>query len=236
MRDDAPVKVIVFGATGMVGQAVLAQCLTDPGVSAVVVVGRTSVGRSHSKMREVLHRDFFDFGVLTDEFVGADACLFCLGVSSVGKKEPEYRRITMDITLAAAEVIARASPSVVFEYISGRGTDSTEHGRVMWARVKGETENALLAMPFRGYAIRPGFIQATGGEQTKTTFYRAAYRVTGWLYPVLRRFAPDYVIRSDELAKAMIEVVRQRPEKRVLESADLLHLLPPMSGPSSGTP
>ena len=235
MRDDARVKVIVFGATGMVGQAVLTQCLTDPGVSAVVVVGRTSVGRSHSKMREILHRDFFDFDALTDEFTGADACLFCLGVSSVGKKEPGYRRITKDITLAAAEVIGRASPSVVFEYISGRGTDSTEHGRVMWARVKGETENALLAMPFRGYAIRPGFIQATGGEQTKTTFYRAAYRVTGWLYPVLRRFAPDYVIRSDELGRAMIAVARQLPEKRILESADLLELLPPKSGTSTDT-
>ena len=228
-------KVIVFGATGMVGQAVLTQCLTDPGVSAVVVVGRTSVGRSHSKMREILHRDFFDFDALTDEFTGADACLFCLGVSSVGKKEPGYRRITKGITLAAAEVIGRASPSVVFEYISGRGTDSTEHGRVMWARVKGETENALLAMPFRGYAIRPGFIQATGGEQTKTTFYRAAYRVTGRLYPVLRRFAPDYVIRSDELGRAMIAVARQLPEKRILESADLLELLPPKSGTSTDT-
>ena len=228
-------KVIVFGATGMVGQAVLTQCLTDPGVSAVVVVGRTSVGRSHSKMREILHRDFFDFDALTDEFTGADACLFCLGVSSVGKKEPGYRRITKGITLAAAEVIGRASPSVVFEYISGRGTDSTEHGRAMWARVKGETENALLAMPFRGYAIRPGFIQATGGEQTKTTLYRAAYRVTGWLYPVLRRFAPDYVIRSDELGRAMIAVARQLPEKRILESADLLELLPPKSGTSTDT-
>jgi uncharacterized protein YbjT (DUF2867 family) len=235
VRDDAPVKVILFGATGMVGQAVLSQCLADPGVHVVVVVGRTSVGRSDPKMREILHRDFFDFDALTDEFTGADACLFCLGVSSVGKKEPEYRRVTKDITLAAAEVIARASPSVVFEYISGRGTDSTEHGRVMWARVKGETENALLAMPFRGYAIRPGFIQATGGEQTKTTFYRAAYRVTGWLYPILRRFAPDYVIRSDELGRAMIEVARQLPEKRKLESADLLELLPPKCGTSTRT-
>jgi len=218
-------KVIVFGATGMVGQAVLAQCLADPGVTSVVVVGRTSVGRSDDKLLEILHHDFFDFSTLADDFADADACLFCLGVSSVGMKEPEYRRVTKDLTMAAAQVFARAAPDAVFEYVSGRGTDSSERGRVMWARVKGETENALLALPFRAYGIRPGFIQAIGGVQTKTTFYRVVYRVTGWLYPVLHRFAPQYVIRSDELAQAMIEVARQRPDNRVLESADLLALL-----------
>lgn len=221
----AAVKVIVFGATGMVGQAMLAECLRDPGITSVLVVGRTSVDVQDPKMREILHPDFFHFSSLTDDFVGTDACFFCLGVSSVGKNEADYRRVTKDITLAAAEVLAEAAPESVFIYISGMGTDSTEHGRVMWARVKGETENALLAMPFQGYAVRPGFIQAIGGVKTKTAWYAALYRITGWLYPVLRKVSPRSVIRSDELGRAMIEVVRKRPAKRVFESDDLRALL-----------
>jgi len=214
------VKIIVFGATGMVGQAVLVECLADPAVDEVLVVGRTSVGRREDKLREVLQPDFLDFADRADDFTGADGCLFCLGVSSVGMSEADYRRTTKGIALAAA-VLAEVAPESVFGYISGMGTDSTERGRVMWARVKGETENALLAMPFRAYAVRPGFIQATDGVRSKTRLYAAIYWVTGWLYPVLRRLAPKYVIRSDELARAMIELVRQRPEKRVLESNDL---------------
>ncbi|MET0865073.1 MAG: NAD(P)H-binding protein, partial [Nakamurella sp.] len=170
-------KVIIFGATGMVGQAMLAQCLGDAGIGEVVVVGRSPVGRSADKLREILHPDFTDFSALAPDFAGADACFFCLGVSSVRMKEPEYRRITKDITLSAATVLAAAAPQVVFLYISGMGTDSSEHGRVMWARVKGETENALLAMPFSAYAIRPGFIQAVGGVRSKTPLYAALYRV-----------------------------------------------------------
>lgn len=219
------VKVIVFGATGMVGQAVLDQCLTDPGVESVVVVGRTPVGRRDGKLREILHQDFSDFTTLADDFAGADACLFCLGVSAVRMKEADYRRITKDITLAAADVLVQVAPDIVFEYVSGEGTDSTERGRLMWARVKGEVENSLLAMSFRGYAVRPGFIQATRGVQSKTPLYAAIYRVTGWLYLILRRVAPRHVIRSDELARAMIEVARQRPTQRVLSSNDLRALL-----------
>jgi uncharacterized protein YbjT (DUF2867 family) len=219
------VKVIVFGATGMVGQAMLAQCLGDPGIDSVLVIGRTSVVRQDDKLREILHPDFLDFTALADDFAGADACFFCLGVSSVRMKEADYRRITKDITLAAADVLAEASPDVVFVYISGMSTDSTEHGRVMWARVKGETENALLAMPFHAYAVRPGFIQAVGDIQSKTRLYAVGYRVIGWLYPVLRRVAPKYVIRSDELAQAMIELARQRPAQRIWESAELREIL-----------
>jgi len=219
------VKVIVFGATGMIGQAVLAQCLLDPAIESVVVVGRSSTGRVDRKLREILHRDFLDFSALADVFADTDACFFCLGVSSVRMSEADYRRTTKDFTLAAADAMATAVPDIVFVYISGMGTDSSEHGRVMWARVKGETENALLAMPFRAYAVRPGFIQAVGGVRTKTRLYAAIYRVTGWTYPVLRKLAPKYVIRSDELARAMIELARQRPELRVLESNDLRDLL-----------
>lgn len=221
----AAVQVIVFGATGMVGQAMLAQCLRDPDITSVLVVGRTSVKIENPKLREILHSDFSEFSSLAGDFIGTDACFFCLGVSSVGKNETDYRRITKDITLAAANVLAEVAPDSVFIYISGMGTDSTEHGRLMWARVKGETENALLAMPFRAYAVRPGFIQAIDGVKTKTAWYAALYRVTGWLYPVLRRISPRSVIRSDELGRAMIEVARQRPPKRVLESDDLRALL-----------
>jgi uncharacterized protein YbjT (DUF2867 family) len=219
------VKVIVFGATGMVGQAVLSQCLGDAGIDEVLVVGRTTVGRRDAKLREILHADFTDFVSLADDFAGFDACFFCLGVSSVRMKEADYRLITKDFTLAAATVLAEVTPQLVFVYISGMGTDSTEHGRVMWARVKGETENALLGLGFRAYAVRPGFIQAVGGVRSKTPLYAALYRVSGWLYPVVRRIAPNYAIRSDELAAAMIEVSRRRPDKRILESADLRALL-----------
>jgi uncharacterized protein YbjT (DUF2867 family) len=199
-------------------------------ITSVVVVGRTSVFTGDNverdpKLREILHSDFFDFALLAGDFAGADACFFCLGVSSVRKSEAEYRRVTKDITLAAAKVLVEAAPELVFLYISGMGTDSTEHGRLMWARVKGETENALLAMPFHAYAVRPGFIQAIGGVKTKTAWYAALYRVTGWLYPVLRKVSPRSVIRSDELARGMIEVVRKRPSKRILESDDLRGLL-----------
>ena len=215
----------MFGATGMIGQAVLTQCLADSGIESVLVVGRTSVGRQNPKLREILHDDFMDFSALEADFTGADACLFCLGISSVRKSEADYRRITKDITLAAARVMAKAVPDLVFLYISGMGTDSTEKGRVMWARVKGETENALLAMPFHAYAIRPGFIQASSNERSRTTLYAAAYTVIGWLYPVLRKLAPRHVIRSDELAAGMIAVVRRRPAQRVLDSEDLRALL-----------
>jgi uncharacterized protein YbjT (DUF2867 family) len=219
------VKVIVFGATGMVGQAVLAQCLGDSGIDEVVVVGRTPVGRRDAKLREIIHRNFTDFASLAADFAGSDACFFCLGVSSVRMKEADYRRVTKDFTLAAAQVLADVAPHLVFVYISGMGTDSSEHGRVMWARVKGETENALLAMPFRAYAVRPGFIQAIAGVRSKTPLYAALYRVTGWLYPVVRRLAPNYAIRSDELAAAMIELARRQPEQRIFESKDLRTLV-----------
>jgi len=219
------VKIIVFGATGMIGQAVLMQCLGDQRIESVLVVGRTSVRRQDDKLREVLRDDFSDFADCADDFAGADACFFCLGVSSVRKSEADYRRVTKGITLAAADVMARVAPRMVFVYISGMGTDSTEHGRLMWARVKGETENALLAMPFRAYGVRPGFIQAVGGVQSRTRLYAIGYRLVGWAYPVLRKVAPRHVIRSDELATGMIEIALQRPVQRVLESDDLRVLL-----------
>ena len=152
-------KVLVFGASGMVGQGVLRECLLDPEVSVVLSIARSSTGQQHPKLKEIVHKDFLDFASLETEWAGLDACFFCLGVSSAGMSEENYKRVTYDITLAAAQVLAKLNPNLTFVYVSGAGTDSSERGRVMWARVKGQTENALLRMPFRAaYMFRPGVI------------------------------------------------------------------------------
>ncbi|HET6212143.1 MAG TPA: NAD(P)H-binding protein, partial [Micromonosporaceae bacterium] len=156
-------KVILFGATGMVGQGVLRECLLDPDVQEVLAIGRTPTGTHHPKLREIAHTDFLDFSTIENALAGYDACFFCLGVSSAGMSEDAYRRVTYDVTMAAARALAAANPSMTFVYVSGQGTDSSEHGRSMWARVKGETENALLAMPLRAYMFRPGYIQPMHG-------------------------------------------------------------------------
>jgi uncharacterized protein YbjT (DUF2867 family) len=218
-------NVLIFGATGMVGQAVLLACLDDPSVERIVLVLRSEVPQRDERIVQIVHDDFDDFSSLAGQLGGLDACLFCLGVTSVGKKEPEYRRITYDITIAAARVLAEVNPGMVFEYVSGSGTDSTERGRVMWARVKGATENALIAMDLRAYGIRPGFILPLRGIETKTRLYRAVYRVTGWLYPVLKRVAPDRVLTSDEIGRGMIAIAARRPEERLFDSAALKALL-----------
>ena len=214
-------KVVLFGATGMVGQAALRACLDDPTVHRIVLVLRSPLSHADPRVVPVMHADFDDFSALAEDFEGAQACLFCLGVTSAGKKEPEYRRITYDITLAAARVLAEVNPGMVFEYVSGQGTDSTERGRVMWARVKGATENAVMALPLRGYGIRPGFIRPAPGVQTKTRVYAIGYRLFGWLYPVLVRVAPDHVLTSDELGRAMLAIAERRPEQRIFDTAAL---------------
>ncbi len=165
-------NVIVFGASGMVGQAVLREVLADTRIDKVLVVGRTSLPDRPDRVLEIVHGDFYDFTSLADEMTGYDACFFCLGVTSAGKKEPEYRRITYDITLAAATVLARVDPDMAFLYVSGMGTDSSERGRLMWARVKGATENALLRLPFRAYGIRPGFILPVHGSPDEDSSVR----------------------------------------------------------------
>jgi uncharacterized protein YbjT (DUF2867 family) len=214
-------KVIVFGATGMVGQGVLRECLLDTGVESVLVVGRTPTNVEHPKLREVLHRDFSDFSAVSDEFAGHDACFWCLGVSSVGMAPEEYERITYGYTLAAAEPVARLNPELTFVYVSGAGTDSTEQGRTRWARVKGRTENAILALPFRGYAFRPGYIQPLHGVTSKTRLYAALYRVIAPLYPVFKRVAPGYVTTTEQLGRAMLAVARDGAPSRVLASREI---------------
>jgi uncharacterized protein YbjT (DUF2867 family) len=209
----------------MVGGGVLLECLDDPRVDSVLVVGRTPTGIRHPKLEEVLHADFFDYSALPARFGGLDACFFCLGVTSAGKSEAEYAHLTYDLTLAAARAIVDASPGAVFVYVSGVGTDSTEVGRVMWARVKGRTENALLALPFRGaYMMRPGFIQPLRGTRSKTPLYQAFYVVLAPLFPLARRLFPRHVVTTVEVGRAMIRLAVEGDFRKILEPADIRRL------------
>ncbi len=214
-------KVIVFGATGMVGQGVLRECLLAPDVESVLAVGRTPTGKQDAKLRELIHRDFGDFSAVENDLAGYDACFFCLGVSSVGMKPGDYERITYDYTLAVAEPLARLNPELTFVYVSGQGTDSTEQGRTRWARVKGRTENALLALPFRAYAFRPGYIQPLHGVNSKTRLYAAIYRLVAPLYPVLKRLTPGSVTTTEQLGRAMLAVARSGAPTRVLGNREI---------------
>jgi uncharacterized protein YbjT (DUF2867 family) len=214
-------KVIIFGATGMVGQGVLRECLRDSEVERVLVVGRSSIGVTHEKLKEIVHKNFFDFSSIEENLSGYDACFFCLGVSSAGMKEPEYTRVTYDVTMTAAEVLARKNPGMTFIYVSGAGTDSSERGRSMWARVKGRTENALLKMPLKAYMFRPAYIQPMHGIKSKTKLYGAMYAFVAPMYPILRRIAPKYVTTTEQLGRAMICVAKRGAVKRVLESDDI---------------
>ncbi|MFJ3306785.1 NAD(P)H-binding protein [Streptomyces sp. NPDC086549] len=218
-------KVILFGASGMVGQGVLRACLEDPGVTEVIAVVRRPLGRNDRKLREVLHTDFTDFAPVAEDLAGADACFYCLGVSAAGRSASEYEKITYIYTVAAAQVVAADNPHLTFVYVSGEGTDSTEQGRVSWARVKGRTENALMAMDMYAYAFRPGWIQPVHGETSGTSWYRLFYRLTSWLYPLLRRVAPRYVTSTEHLGRAMISVVRlQGAGPHILRTPQITHL------------
>ena len=198
-------NVLLFGASGMIGQGVLRECLLDDRVKSVIAVVRAPLGFTHPKLRELMHRDFTDFHSLAREFEAVDACFFCLGISSAGKGEDEYRRITYDYTLAAARALP-ANPELTFIYVSGEGTDSTERGLSMWARVKGRTENDLLAMPFHAYMFRPGYIQPLHGVTSKTPTYRWLYVGMSWLYPLVRRLLPKHVTTTENLGRAMLAV------------------------------
>jgi uncharacterized protein YbjT (DUF2867 family) len=216
------VKVILFGATGMVGQGVLRECLGDPEVSLIRIVGRSASGVDHPKVRETVHPDLWNYSSIEPDLTGFDACFFCLGVSSVGMPGSEYERITYGITLAAGETLARLNPAMTFVYVSGAGTDSSEHGRVAWARVKGRTENALLALPFKAaYMFRPGVIQPLDGIQAKTASVRIFYTLTKPLLPLLRRIFPAYILTTAQIGKAMLIVARSGAPKHVLETRDI---------------
>src|SRR5882757_6662170 len=215
-------KVILFGATGMVGQGVLRECLHDPGVERVLAVGRSPTGQRDAKLVELIHDNFIDYGAIEPQLTGYDACFFCLGVSSIGMDEARYRHLTYDITLAAATTLARLNPGMVFTYVTGRSTDSTERGPVMWARVKGKTENDLLKLPFKAaYMFRPAGIQPLHGVRSRTAWVQAIYVVAAPLLSWLNRVAPKYMTTSEQLGRAMIKVARDGYPKPILESADI---------------
>jgi uncharacterized protein YbjT (DUF2867 family) len=218
-------KVILFGATGMVGQGVLRECLADPKISHILSIVRTASGVQQGKLREIEHKDFTNFSPIEKELSGFDACFFCLGISVTGLTEEAYRRITYDYTLAAAQILSRLNPDMTFIYVSGEGTDATEKGRTMWARVKGETENALLRLPFKSaYMFRPGYIQPLDGIVSKQKLYRLVYMVTTPLYPLLKRLFPKMVTNTRQIGLAMIQVAKQGTTKKILINADINEL------------
>jgi uncharacterized protein YbjT (DUF2867 family) len=215
-------KVILFGATGMVGQGVLRECLLDAGVESVLAVGRSPTGQRHAKLREIVHDNFMDYSSIESQLTGYDACFFCLGVSSIGMDEERYRHLTYDITLAAATTLSKLNPGMVFTYVSGRSTDSTEQGPMMWARVKGKTENDLLKLPFKAaYMFRPAGIQPLHGVKSKTGWIQAIYIVTAPLLSLLARTSPKFMTTTEQVGRAMIKVARDGYPKPVLESEDI---------------
>jgi uncharacterized protein YbjT (DUF2867 family) len=215
------IKAIITGATGMVGEGVLHECLQHPDVEQVLVINRKPAGVSHPKLREIIHSNFFDLSPIEKQLTGYNACFFCLGVSSVGMKEAEYRRLTYDLTLRVAELLAKLNPDMTFGYISGAATDSTEQGRSMWARVKGATENALMRLPFKkAYMFRPGFLRATKGLRNTLSYYK----YVAWLYPIGRALYPAGFSTLQELGLAMIKSVSLGYEKPILEVKDIVAL------------
>ena len=215
-------NVILFGATGMVGQGVLRECLLDPGVARVLAIGRSATGQQHARLTELVRPNLLDYSDIETRLAGFDACFFTLGVSSIGMSEDPYRRITYDITLAAARILARLNPAMTFIYVSGGGTDSTELGRVMWARVKGRTENDLLRLPFKSVCIfRPAAIVPLHGIKSKTALYRIPYTLLAPVLPYLKVRFPKYVTTTEQIGRAMLKIARQGPPKSVLENADI---------------
>ena len=218
-------KIVIFGATGMVGQGVLRECLLAPDVEAVLAVGRSATGLRDAKLREMVVADLFDTRQYAGELAGFDACFFCLGVSSAGMTEASYTRLTYDLTMAVAEALVQINPAMTFVYISGKGTDSSERGSTMWARVKGRLENALLGLPFGAYMFRPGFIMPLHGIRSKTRAYRILYAILKPVSPLLRWAFPRQVLTTEEVGLAMLTVARHGTTKRVLETGDLRELV-----------
>ena len=214
-------RVLVIGATGMVGQRVLRECLLDPDVERVVTVGRHPVGVQDPKLREIVRVDFQDYLSLAHQLTGFDACFFCLGVSSTGMKEADYERVTYGFTVSAANMLSRLDPGMTFIYVSGQGTDSTEKGTVMWARIKGKTENALLRLPLKAYMFRPGIIEPMDRIRSRTTSYRIGYMLAKPLLPLLRRLFPNQVLSTRDIGRAMLAVARKGYPKPILEAADI---------------
>jgi uncharacterized protein YbjT (DUF2867 family) len=215
-------RVLIFGATGMVGQGVLRECLLADDVSMVQTVGRTPVGVTHPKLRDVVHANLRDYSSVEAQLTGFDVCFFSLGASAAGLDETAYARINHDIPLAAGKVLSRLNPGMTFIYVSGAGADSPS---AMWARVKRKTEEALLALPFTAYMFRPGVIQPLHGERSKTRLYRLFYVATAPLLSMARRMFPSQVLSTEEIGIAVLKTARHGAPKRILETADLRALV-----------
>ena len=215
------IKAIITGTTGMVGEGVMHECLNHPDVEEVLIINRRKSGFQHPKLKEIIHNNFYDFSDIKIDLIGCNACFFCLGTTSVGKKEDEYTKITFDITKALADILIHLNPDLTFCYISGAGTDSTEKGRTMWARVKGRTENYILNLGFRqAFAFRPGIIIPTKGLQNTLSFYK----YLSFLLPIVKSFFPKYICSLKEIGIAMINTVNKGYDKNVLEVRDIKKL------------
>jgi uncharacterized protein YbjT (DUF2867 family) len=215
------IKVIITGSTGMVGKGLLLECLNNEKVESVLIINRKPVGIVHNKLIEVLHQDMYDLSAIQDQLSDYDVCYFCLGVSAVGLSEQEYKKITYDLTLSFAQTVLVTSPNITFCYISGAGTDSTEKGNTMWARVKGKTENDLLSLGFKkAYMFRPGYIQPMNGIKSKTAAYNFIYTITSPIYFLLKKL-PKYVTSTNQISTAMINIATIKPDFSVLESKDI---------------
>jgi uncharacterized protein YbjT (DUF2867 family) len=211
-------KIILTGATGMVGEGVLHECLQHGGVEEVLVIGRKPCGVRHDKLKEIIHPDFYDLSPIENQLNGYNACFFCAGVSSIGLKEAEFYRLTHTMTLLMARTLVKHNPGMIFCYISGRGTDSTEKGKTMWARVKGQTENDLVKLPFKHvYNFRPGIISPAKGLKNTLN----VYKYMGWMIPVIRTVSPKYIVSLRQLGKAMLNAIMRGYNKQVLEVKDI---------------
>jgi hypothetical protein len=214
-------RVIVTGATGMVGEGVLIECLQHPDVAEVLIINRRPAGMEHPKLKEIIHADLSDLTPIKSQLKGYDGCFFCAGVTSLGKNEAEYTKLTYDLTLGFAKTLADQSPALTFCYVSGAGTDSTEQGSTMWARVKGKTENDLLKLPFKAvYNFRPGFMKATPGQKNLLSLYK----YFAWLYPVLRKLFPKSACTLKEVGQAMINATISGYDKPIVEVLDIVEL------------
>ncbi len=215
-------NILIFGATGMVGQGVLRECLLDPSVHVAATIGRSATGQQNPKLREIVHKDLSNYAPIEEKLTGFDACFFCLGVGSAGMAEKDYERVTYGFTIAAAETLCRLNPRMTFIYVSGASTDSSEKGRMMWARVKGKTENALLRLPFAAaYMFRPGFIEPVHGEVSRTKLYRVSYMLTKPLLPLIRRLFPNQILTTEQIGRAMLNLVTHPYPKHILEIKDI---------------
>jgi hypothetical protein len=212
------IRVIITGATGMVGEGVLHECLRHPQVDEVLIVNRRPSGITHPKLKEIIHKNFTDLSPIKDQLRDFNACFFCLGVSSIGMKEPQYFELTYTLTMEFAKTLASINPQMQFCYVSGSGTDSTEKGKRMWARVKGKTENDLMKLPFKKvYLFRPGYLHPTPGLKNVNKLYS----LFAWLYPVWRTLFPNFVSTLRDLGLAMINAVTKGYEKNIIEVQDI---------------